>query len=107
MFRGNCSDTIQRDRALPLALAEREGAFFQRVRTETRRVLAVLSEWRRRHRTRKQLSQMNDYQLRDIGVSRDEASREANLPFWCVGGVRETPEKSSRAQEIAREYPFD
>ncbi|MCG6857715.1 MAG: DUF1127 domain-containing protein [Salaquimonas sp.] len=33
-------------------------------------------------RSRKALMQLSDRQLRDIGVTRDEAAREANRPFW-------------------------
>ena len=33
-------------------------------------------------RSRRALMQLNDRQLRDIGVSRDEAYREATRPFW-------------------------
>lgn len=37
--------------------------------------------WRRLN-TRRVLLQLNDQQLRDIGLSRAQAEREANLPFW-------------------------
>ncbi|MCB1464537.1 MAG: DUF1127 domain-containing protein [Nitratireductor sp.] len=33
-------------------------------------------------RSRRALMNLNDRQLRDIGVSRDEALREASRPFW-------------------------
>lgn len=33
-------------------------------------------------RSRKALLQLSDRQLRDIGVTRDEALREAVRPFW-------------------------
>jgi uncharacterized protein YjiS (DUF1127 family) len=47
--------------------------------------LRTLGFWIGRSRQRKQLgelAELNDYLLKDIGVSRDEASREAEKPFW-------------------------
>jgi uncharacterized protein YjiS (DUF1127 family) len=36
----------------------------------------------RRVRTRKQLLELSDEQLRDIGISREQARLEAMRPFW-------------------------
>jgi uncharacterized protein YjiS (DUF1127 family) len=36
----------------------------------------------RRVRTRKQLLELSDEQLRDIGISREQAKLEAMRPFW-------------------------
>jgi uncharacterized protein YjiS (DUF1127 family) len=47
--------------------------------------LRTLGFWIDRSRQRKQLgelAELNDYLLRDIGVSREEAMREAEKPFW-------------------------
>jgi len=33
-------------------------------------------------RQRRELVRMSDQQLHDIGVTRDDAEREANRPFW-------------------------
>ena len=44
--------------------------------------VAVLREWRRRARQRRALALMSEYLLRDIGVTRAEASRESVKPFW-------------------------
>ncbi|MCV0397109.1 MAG: DUF1127 domain-containing protein [Rhizobiaceae bacterium] len=35
-----------------------------------------------RYRTRRTLMDLSDHQLRDIGVTREEAWREASRPFW-------------------------
>jgi uncharacterized protein YjiS (DUF1127 family) len=35
-----------------------------------------------RARQRRQLSQMPDYLLKDIGISRADAMQEADKPFW-------------------------
>ncbi|MDH0290139.1 DUF1127 domain-containing protein [Pseudomonas sp. GD04087] len=43
------------------------------------------SRWQqfwRRVRTRKQLLELSDEQLRDIGISREQAQLEAMRPFW-------------------------
>lgn len=43
------------------------------------------SRWQRfwrRVRTRRQLLDLSDDQLRDIGLSREQARREALQPFW-------------------------
>ncbi|MEM6341510.1 MAG: DUF1127 domain-containing protein [Pseudomonadota bacterium] len=46
------------------------------------RVAVTLSKWTTRRRTRLALSQLNDHQLRDVGLTRDEASCEARRVFW-------------------------
>jgi len=45
-------------------------------------VAAMLAEWRRRARARAELGRMSDRELRDLGVTRAEAEREALRPFW-------------------------
>jgi uncharacterized protein YjiS (DUF1127 family) len=42
--------------------------------------LAVL--WHERARQRHALAQLSDEHLRDIGISRSDARREACQPFW-------------------------
>lgn len=44
----------------------------------------MVTKWDTRHRTRKQLKQLNDAQLRDIGIERGAAYTEAARPFWRV-----------------------
>jgi uncharacterized protein YjiS (DUF1127 family) len=46
------------------------------------RALAVLLRWRERARQRRQLREMYDHLLRDIGITRAEAQAEAERPFW-------------------------
>ena len=38
--------------------------------------------WRRRARGRAQLTRMGERELRDLGLSRFDARREAGKPFW-------------------------
>lgn len=42
----------------------------------------LLGLWESRARSRRQLSGLDDAQLKDIGVSRADARREARKPFW-------------------------
>ncbi|MGO8920525.1 MAG: DUF1127 domain-containing protein [Stellaceae bacterium] len=47
-----------------------------------RRALARVGEWHRRARDRRTLLAMSERDLRDIGVTRCDAVREAEKPFW-------------------------
>lgn len=47
------------------------------------RRLAVLgAAWNARRASRRQLTELSDYTLRDIGLSRADVLREAGKPFW-------------------------
>ncbi len=46
------------------------------------RALASVSAWRFRARSRRQLSRMDDHQLRDIGLNRAIRDAEVGKPFW-------------------------
>ncbi|HEY9079320.1 DUF1127 domain-containing protein [Magnetovibrio sp.] len=50
------------------------------------RTLILFAEWCKRayalHMQRRSLRSLNDRQLRDIGLKRTEALREAARPFW-------------------------
>ena len=41
-----------------------------------------VTKWATRHRTRLALSQLEPWQLRDVGLTRDEALTEASRVFW-------------------------
>jgi uncharacterized protein YjiS (DUF1127 family) len=47
-----------------------------------------LDRWRILSRQRYQLMSMSDYMLKDIGISRADAEREAIRPFWDERGVK-------------------
>ena len=42
----------------------------------------VFGLWLRRARTRRQLDSLSDHELRDLGLERGTADREALRPFW-------------------------
>ncbi|RCX32350.1 DUF1127 domain-containing protein [Thioalbus denitrificans] len=46
------------------------------------RGIVLLLEWNQRARQRRQLARLDDYLLRDIGLSRVDAEQEARKPFW-------------------------
>jgi uncharacterized protein YjiS (DUF1127 family) len=55
------------------------------LRTLIGEALLTLLFWAGRSRQRRQLgelAELNDYLLKDIGVSQEEALREAAKPFW-------------------------
>jgi len=47
--------------------------------------LARLLRWYELARQRRALLALNDHMLKDIGISRAEAEREASRPFWSDG----------------------
>lgn len=48
------------------------------------KIIAKLLLWRRISMQREELGRMSDELLKDIGISRAEASREAQRPFWDI-----------------------
>jgi uncharacterized protein YjiS (DUF1127 family) len=47
-----------------------------------RRAADVVLVWHQRARERRQLLELSDHMLRDIGISRSDAIGEAERPFW-------------------------
>ncbi|TXR54276.1 DUF1127 domain-containing protein [Reinekea thalattae] len=45
-------------------------------------ILTKLKTYRHRHSTRKTLKELPDYLLDDMGISRHEAIKESQKPFW-------------------------
>lgn len=48
------------------------------------RVMRRIGEWQRRSRSRQELERLSDATLRDIGITRCDAHREAHKPFWMA-----------------------
>ncbi|GHG80758.1 DUF1127 domain-containing protein [Pseudodonghicola xiamenensis] len=47
-----------------------------------KRLTTVFGLWAMRRRTRKHLSELDDFMLDDIGVTHAQAHKEASRPFW-------------------------
>lgn len=62
--------------AQPLAAAGRLASVF------ATRLGALLGTWSARTRQRRELAALDDRLLRDVGLSRETALREAEKPFW-------------------------
>ena len=45
-------------------------------------VASLIGEWRRRIESRRELAGLCDRELRDLGITRVDAMREADKPFW-------------------------
>jgi uncharacterized protein YjiS (DUF1127 family) len=45
-------------------------------------LLARMAEWQQRSAGRRELINLTERDLRDIGITRTEAETEANKPFW-------------------------
>jgi uncharacterized protein YjiS (DUF1127 family) len=73
---------IRRVAEHPLSLAGE--ALPSEVRRVTGAVLRTVAVWSRRSRERRELRELltDDRLLADIGITRDQASREAVKPFW-------------------------
>ena len=46
------------------------------------RLLALMSDWSERSRQRRELHELDDWLLQDLGITRREANAEARKPFW-------------------------
>jgi uncharacterized protein YjiS (DUF1127 family) len=50
--------------------------------TTVRRIFAVIRLWRERSSSRHQLRELDDYMLKDIGLTREDLGREFPRPLW-------------------------
>lgn len=46
------------------------------------KVAALITQWDHRHRSRNALRTLDDYMLEDVGLTRAQAHKEAQRPFW-------------------------
>lgn len=51
-------------------------------RFRIRRILELLEQWHERARQRRELQELPDYLLRDMGISPEDRYREIRKPFW-------------------------
>lgn len=55
---------------------------YEEVAKARKTMTEVMQRYWRRLRSRQQLFSLTDYQLRDLGLTRDQVTREAIKPFW-------------------------
>jgi len=53
-----------------------------KISQSARRFIKLIGTWRRRARSRRELTARTDRELRDLGITRYDASREAAKRFW-------------------------
>lgn len=63
-------------------MAARQEAHRRSWRRQFADATALLDEWRCRSRGRRALAKLSDRDLRDIGVTRNDACYEMRKPFW-------------------------
>ena len=68
-------------KALPLRLRPRLAAW-------TRRAIELVLGWQEVARQRRALLALDEHLLKDIGITRADAEREASRPFWDPGQER-------------------
>lgn len=91
MCSSNCTDTIVRPGLFFRKVLQAAG-FVSSVVLERHmdQAVEVLREWSRRRRYRSYLAAMGDRDLKDIGLMRLDAEREADRPFWQAPVIDET-----------------
>jgi uncharacterized protein YjiS (DUF1127 family) len=82
MKEPDCTHTIPRGPA-PLVLAVALAWLaLRRCGRACERIAEIGLRWIDRARQRRQLAELSDHMLRDLGVSRADAWAEADKPFW-------------------------
>ena len=60
-------------------------SFVRQLARQAERVVTTLLRWHELGRQRRALMRLDDAMLKDIGISRVDALREAERPFWDEG----------------------
>jgi len=58
------------------------GGKFRALRSLPAAMIDQALVWQERARERRRLRELDDYLLRDMGLSRADVEREASIPFW-------------------------
>lgn len=85
MDRHNCTDTISGaalSSALPLSWHGWLEDGKRLLVAEVKRAMMQIKRWDQRARSRRQLAQMDERLLRDIGLTQRQARHEAAKAFW-------------------------
>ncbi|MGH8543773.1 MAG: DUF1127 domain-containing protein [Gammaproteobacteria bacterium] len=68
--------------SIPARGAPTAPGLWRAIRSWAARALDRLRRWREVTRERRTLLALSDHMLKDIGITRAEAEREASRPFW-------------------------
>ena len=60
------------------------GVSWNRARRGVQRFLARIADWQERERERHSFARLDDRLLADIGLSREQQSRECTMTFWGI-----------------------
>jgi len=83
MAQQDCIHAISpRTRSVPALLLALVWFAGRRLGQIGRSALELALVWHARARQRRQLVELSDYMLRDIGLTRADAEAEADKPFW-------------------------
>ena len=66
-------------------LGQRRGRFVRQLAGQAERAVTTLLRWHELARQRRALLRLDDTMLKDIGLTRTDALREADRPFWDEG----------------------
>jgi uncharacterized protein YjiS (DUF1127 family) len=70
--------------AAPVAIRRGDGRAPVRWHSVVMQAVDLVLAWHERARQRRQLQSLNDYMLKDLGLSRADVEGEAQKPFWRV-----------------------
>jgi uncharacterized protein YjiS (DUF1127 family) len=71
--------------SIPAPGARRRSGLRRVLRTGAAAAVARLLHWHDTARQRRALLALSDHMLKDVGITRADAEREANRPFWQSG----------------------
>jgi uncharacterized protein YjiS (DUF1127 family) len=84
MKSGDCTDTIRTTAHRPLTVHAIALPWFggRQLAWWLGQACEAVLTWAERGRQRRQLAGLNDYMLRDIGLTRSDVAEEIRKPFW-------------------------
>jgi len=82
MTQENCIDTLPESVIMSLTWRGWVEDGKRLISAEIMRVATLAKTWGQRTRSRRHLSTLDAKQLKDVGLTRIDAQREAQKPFW-------------------------
>ena len=78
-------EEVFKNTLMPDGISMHDSSHRRRMHPTTQALISVfdtITAWMERNRQRRTLANLPDYMLKDIGISRVDAWREAGKPFW-------------------------